>query len=141
MNEWQGRQQRRCSHAEVWERDEKRREGLFAMAATALAKCARFVYTMCTEILQEQAVAGQLIHVGVREFREGLAQYLESPNPVAITRHGQTVGYFVPAKAKVDEAELVALRQAVEQLEALLTEHGITEDEVVREFRARRAQS
>lgn len=86
-------------------------------------------------------MAGQLLRVGVREFREDLAQYLASPNPLAITRHGQTVGYFVPARAKVDEAELLALRQAVERLEALLVEHGIEEDAVVREFRARRAQS
>ena len=86
-------------------------------------------------------MGGQLIRVGVREFREGLAQYLESPNLVAITRHGQTVGYYVPARGQVDQAEALALKRAVEQLEALLAEHGISEDEVVREFRARHAQS
>jgi hypothetical protein len=37
--------------------------------------------------------------------------------------------------------EWLALKQAVEQLAALLAEHGIDEDEVVREFRARRAQT
>ncbi len=86
-------------------------------------------------------MAGQLIHVGVREFREDLADYLDTPGPVAITRHGQTVGYYVPAHGEVDEQELVALKQAVGQLEALLAEHGASEDEVVREFRARRARS
>lgn len=86
-------------------------------------------------------MAGQLIRVGVREFREGLAEYLDGPGPIAITRHGQTVGYYVPARGSVDEHELLALKKAVTQLETLLTEHGISEDEVVREFRARRARS
>jgi antitoxin (DNA-binding transcriptional repressor) of toxin-antitoxin stability system len=84
-------------------------------------------------------MAGQLVRVGVREFREDLAQYLDSPVPVAVTRHGQTVGYFVPTRRAPDEQDVLALRRAVERLEALLAEHGIAEDEVVRELRARRA--
>ena len=84
-------------------------------------------------------MAGQLIRVGVREFREDLAQYLDSPTPVAITRHGHTIGYYIPARGQVDQQELLALKRAVEQLAALLAEHGISEDEIVREFRARRA--
>ena len=82
----------------------------------------------------------RLIRVGVREFREDLAGYLDSPVPVAITRHGQTVGYYIPARGKADEQELLALKRAVEQLEALLAEHGISEEEVMSEFRARRTQ-
>jgi hypothetical protein len=85
-------------------------------------------------------MAGQLIRVGVREFREDLADYLDSPTPVAITRHGQTVGYFIPARGEADEQELLALKRAVERLAALLFEHGISEEEVVREFRVRRAR-
>ena len=81
------------------------------------------------------------IRVGVREFREDMARYLDSPTPVAITRHGQTVGYFIPVRAQIDQAELLALKRAVEQLEVLLAEHGMTEDEVVHELRARRARS
>ena len=84
-------------------------------------------------------MVGQLLRVGVREFREGLAEYLDSPTPVAITRHGLTVGYYIPARATMDEREQLALRQAVAQLESLLGEHGITEDEILSEFRARRA--
>ena len=45
-----------------------------------------------------------------------------------------------PPAAEWDQEHL-ALKQAVEQLAALLAEHGIDEDEVVREFRARRAQT
>ena len=32
----------------------------------------------------------------IEEFRSELAQYIASNTPVAITRHGQTVGYFIP---------------------------------------------
>lgn len=80
----------------------------------------------------------QLTRVGVREFREDLAGYLESASPVAITRHGRTVGYYIPASPQVEEQEVLALKHAVEQLKALLAEHGIAEEEVVREFRTRR---
>jgi PHD/YefM family antitoxin component YafN of YafNO toxin-antitoxin module len=85
-------------------------------------------------------MAKQLVRVGVREFRDELAQYLDSSAPVAITRHGQTVGYYIPAHREVDEQEVLALKRAVERLAGLLAERGISEDEVVREFRARRAQ-
>lgn len=83
----------------------------------------------------------RLVRVGVREFREDLAGYLDSAVPVAITRHGQTVGYYVPAARKPGDQELLALSHAVEQLQALMAAHGISEDEVVLEFRARHAPS
>ena len=86
-------------------------------------------------------MAGNVMEVGVREFREGLARYLESETPLAITRHGQTVGYFIPARPSRDEREKDALLRTAGQFEALLGELGVTEDEIVREFRARRARS
>lgn len=84
-------------------------------------------------------MAERLIHVGIREFREDMAQYLDSPVPVAITRHGRTVGYYVPAHGKMDEEELQALRRAVEHLATILADQGVSEDEVVSAFRSRRA--
>jgi hypothetical protein len=83
-------------------------------------------------------MAEQVVRVGVREFREGLAQFLDSPTPIAVTRHGETVGYYIPARGPLGEGELLALRRAVEKLEALLTERGVSADEVVGEFRSRR---
>jgi hypothetical protein len=51
--------------------------------------------------------------VGIREFREKLAAYLlEGDAPVAITRHGDTVGYFIPARRKRSVTERAALKQA-----------------------------
>ena len=46
--------------------------------------------------------------VGIREFRSDLAEYIASNTPVAITRHGQTVGYFVPTHGQV-ESDIEAL--------------------------------
>ncbi len=80
------------------------------------------------------------VTVGIREFRENLAAYLlESNAPVAITRHGDTIGYYIPARRKRSEAERTALKEAAEQLDALLAETGITEDEAVKDFKRWRA--
>jgi PHD/YefM family antitoxin component YafN of YafNO toxin-antitoxin module len=78
--------------------------------------------------------------VGIREFRQRLAAYLlESDAPVAITRHGDTVGYFIPARRKRSAAQREALEQAAAQLDALLAAKGVTEDELVADFKRLRA--
>lgn len=72
--------------------------------------------------------------------RENLAAYLlESDAPVAITRHGDMIGYCIPARRKRSEAERTALREAAAQIDALLAEMGVTEDEVVEDFKRWRA--
>ena len=38
--------------------------------------------------------------IGMREFRENLAGYLEAGKPLAITRHGETLGFYIPAQKK-----------------------------------------
>ena len=40
--------------------------------------------------------------VGIREFRSGLAEFIAAANPVAITRHGHTVAYLIPASPQAD---------------------------------------
>ena len=80
------------------------------------------------------------VRVGIREFREKLATYLlESDAPVAITRHGDTVGYYIPARRKRSEQERTALKEAAARLDALLTAKGVTEDELVADFKRWRA--
>ncbi len=79
--------------------------------------------------------------VGIREFRENLSSYLESPTPVAITRHGETIGIYVPTKRKPSQADLEALRIAGEKMQKLIVEAGTTEEELVEDFkRLRRAR-
>jgi PHD/YefM family antitoxin component YafN of YafNO toxin-antitoxin module len=80
------------------------------------------------------------ITVGIREFRENLATYLlESDSPVAITRHGDTIGYFIPARRKRSETERAALKEAAARLDDLLAAKGVTEDELVADFKRWRA--
>ena len=56
----------------------------------------------------------ETLRVGIREFREKLASYsLESDKPLAITRHGDTVGYYLPARRKRSEAERLGDLKAV----------------------------
>jgi hypothetical protein len=78
--------------------------------------------------------------IGIREFRDRLAKYLNTPSPIAIMRHGQTIGYFLPAQPEPAEAEIEGLKRAAEKLDALLQENGLTEKLLVREFRALREQ-
>jgi antitoxin (DNA-binding transcriptional repressor) of toxin-antitoxin stability system len=46
------------------------------------------------------------VKIGIREFREKLADYLESGTPLAITRHGETLGFYIPARKRNPKAEL-----------------------------------
>jgi antitoxin (DNA-binding transcriptional repressor) of toxin-antitoxin stability system len=72
--------------------------------------------------------------VGIREFRAGLADYIDADAPIAVTRHGQTVGYFIPTKGD-RAAEVAKLRAAGEKLDALLQIEESEIDELVEEFK------
>jgi hypothetical protein len=78
--------------------------------------------------------------VGIRQFRAGMAYFLASSTPVAVTRHGQTVGYFIPTQGQAD-ADIAALKQASQVLDQLLAGQGVDLDEVVAEFKAARQQA
>jgi prevent-host-death family protein len=75
--------------------------------------------------------------VGIREFRQDLAEYINTGTPVTITRHGKTVGYFLPAQEPT-AAEIDAVRKAGALLDEALVAHGIDVDEVIQEFNAMR---
>jgi len=84
------------------------------------------------------------IKVGVREFRERIASFLESDTPVAVTRRGETLGVYVPTRRKRRKnAELSELKAAADRLASELTD--VDEDELVAEFkdlrRRRRSRS
>lgn len=80
--------------------------------------------------------------VGVREFREGLMRFLNSSEPVAVTRHGHIIGYYLPATDPEQvRADLEALKQTAARMEALLATLGVSEEELADEFRATRRQS
>jgi PHD/YefM family antitoxin component YafN of YafNO toxin-antitoxin module len=81
------------------------------------------------------------VKVGMREFRDNLATYLlDSEAPVAITRHGDTVGYFIPARRKRSDADKQALREASARWQAVLTSEGLSEDEAIAGFKEWRSK-
>jgi antitoxin (DNA-binding transcriptional repressor) of toxin-antitoxin stability system len=82
----------------------------------------------------------QTTKVGIREFRENLSDYLESKTPVAITRHGATIGIYVPTRPKPSQADLDALRVAGEKMQELIAAAGTSEDEIIADFKNRRRE-
>lgn len=81
------------------------------------------------------------LKVGIREFREKLASYLlETQETVAITRHGDTVGYYIPARRKRTETERAALKEASARLQKALSAEGISEEEVIKNFKRWRSE-
>ena len=82
----------------------------------------------------------QTAKVGIREFRADLAGFIASSTPVAVTRHGQTVGYFIPTQGEQTNA-LATLHQAGQVLDALLASASVEVEEVVSEFKAQRRKA
>lgn len=82
----------------------------------------------------------QALKVGIREFRTHLPHYLlETGQPVAVTRHGETIGYFIPSREAKTADDISALKSAAAKLDALLAAEGVSEDELVGEFRRLRS--
>lgn len=79
--------------------------------------------------------------VGMREFREKLASYLEAGKPLAITRHGETLGFYIPARKKSRKAEVEAMRAAAKELDAMIEAWGASGEELVKEFQEMRRVS
>jgi len=75
------------------------------------------------------------IKVGVREFRERIASFLESDSPIAVTRRGETLGVYVPTprKRRPNSADPSELKAAANRLAEALAD--IDEDQLVSEFR------
>jgi hypothetical protein len=79
----------------------------------------------------------EVTKVGIREFRAGLAEFIASSTPVAVTRHGQTIGYFIPTHGQA-EADMASLQKASKTLDRLLAAKSVDEDAVVAEFKTAR---
>ena len=77
----------------------------------------------------------ETIKVGMREFREKLAGYMEAGAPLAIMRHGQTLGYYIPARKLNRKAELEAMRAAAKDLDEMIASWGAGEDELMEEYK------
>ena len=75
--------------------------------------------------------------VGIREFRAGMAEFIASSTPVAVTRHGQTIGYFIPTHGQA-EADVASLKKASKTLDRLLAAKSVDVEAVVADFKTAR---
>jgi PHD/YefM family antitoxin component YafN of YafNO toxin-antitoxin module len=90
------------------------------------------------QVRKEESVT--TIKVGVREFRERIASFLESDTPVAVTRRGETLGVYVPTQRKHPKtADLAELKAAATRLAEVLAD--VDEEEVVADFKQLRRQT
>lgn len=78
--------------------------------------------------------------VGIREFRAGMAEFIAASTPVAVTRHGQTVGYFIPVQGQ-GAADIAALKDVSKTLDQLLAAQNIDVEDVVIEYKAARKKA
>jgi hypothetical protein len=75
------------------------------------------------------------VKVGVREFREQIARFLESDTPVAVTRRGETLGVYVPTPRKrAKSADVGELKAAADRLAEALAD--LDEEEIVADFKS-----
>jgi antitoxin (DNA-binding transcriptional repressor) of toxin-antitoxin stability system len=87
-------------------------------------------------------MASKLRSVGIREFREDLAQYVSKSEPVALTRHGRTVGYFIPATdPEQTKADLEVFLESAKKVQGLLSKLGVTEEGILDDFRKERQRN
>jgi hypothetical protein len=83
----------------------------------------------------------QPVRIGIRDFREKLADYLESGTPLTIMRHGETLGYYIPAQKRSRKAELEAMRAAAKDLDEMIASWSATEEKLMEEYKGIRRAS
>ena len=80
--------------------------------------------------------------VGIREFRSHLYKYTkENQEPIALTSHRETIGYYLSAQPQPQKKEIESLPQAVTKLSSMLAEKGLSEDDLVADFQEFRQMS
>ncbi|MHB8296460.1 MAG: hypothetical protein ACYDH5_17970 [Acidimicrobiales bacterium] len=80
---------------------------------------------------------GKLKNIGVREFRDHATTYLSGPDPVAVSKHGHVIGFYIPVE-RDHEAATRAVEQLGHTVEKILEETGMTEEELAQLFDLRR---
>ena len=74
--------------------------------------------------------------VGIRALRAKLASHLESATPIEVTRHGRTIGLYVPLPQEAELDEREKLIAAGRLMQAELKRLGLTEEELSADFKA-----
>ncbi len=76
---------------------------------------------------------GKLRSVGVREFRDHATAYLSGSDPVAVSKHGRVIGFYIPVQRDEGEVER-ALARLGETVGQVLSETGLPEEELAELF-------
>jgi len=79
----------------------------------------------------------RLKNVGVREFRDHATIYLSGPDPVAISKHGQVIGFYIPVERDQEQAKR-AIEKLGHSVEKILEETGMSEEELAQLLDLRR---
>jgi len=80
------------------------------------------------------------LRIGMRELREKLSDYLESSVPIEVTRHGRTIGFYIPVPRYPNQSERAAMLEAGRRMQEELVRLGITEEELASDFKTWRKQ-
>jgi prevent-host-death family protein len=73
--------------------------------------------------------------VGIREFRANLHKYTaERDTPIAVTSHGEPIGYYIPVRPAPQAKDFEALKKAVRQISDMLRQSGVSEDDIMADF-------
>jgi len=76
--------------------------------------------------------------VGVRECRDHATTYVSGSDPVAVSNHGQIIGFSIPVERDPEQAKR-AIENLGHSVEKILEETGMTEEELAQLFDLRRA--
>ncbi len=72
--------------------------------------------------------------VGVREFRDHATHYLSGDEVVAVERHAQPIGFYIPTGASRTESFTQALERLEQTVQRMVEETGLSEDELSQLF-------
>jgi hypothetical protein len=82
--------------------------------------------------LWSQSQEGNVKRVGIREFRDHATRYLAGDEVLAIERHGQPVGFYIPTAASQHENFSQALERLERSVQRVLADTGLAEEELSR---------
>ena len=71
----------------------------------------------------------------VRDLLPVLEKVIQSGKPLAIMRHGETLGFYIPAQKRSRKAEVEAMRAAAKDLDELIDSWGAGEEELMQEYK------
>jgi hypothetical protein len=74
-------------------------------------------------------------HVGIREFRDHATRYLASGSVLAIERHDQIIGFYIPVRPAPDDKVRPALERLTKAVDRVLAETGMSEAELTTALR------